>query len=230
MSLEYFGVIKTTLLDYPGCLAAVLFTYGCNLRCPWCHNPGLVKGGRPQDFWFKPKVLDFLKKRKPLLKGVVITGGEPCYHQDLTEVLEEIRDLGYTLKLDTNGTYPARLAKLPKGLVDLVAMDLKGAPSRYYLQGVPGMTQKILESIQLIPMLFPRHQFRTTWVPGLNTLDEIEEMAQALGPGEDLIITGFRPGKTLDPRWQKMRSPTASELDEVRLRFQQQGIHAVVRL
>lgn len=155
----------------------------------------------------------------------MVTGGEPFYHQDLELFLEEVHSMGYALKLDTNGTYPRRLASLPSGLVDLVAMDLKCAPSRYHLQGVPGMAPKIVEAVSHIQERFPQHLFRTTWVPGLNTVDEIHEMAQVLGPGENLWLTGFRPGKTLDPRWTTARSPTVDELDNVRLRFEQEGIH-----
>ena len=228
MSLDRLGVLKTSLLDYPGRLSAVLFTYGCNLRCPWCHNPGLVRGGIPQDFWPRSQVLEFLRTRKKLLGAVVVTGGEPLYHQDLEFLLEELLDLGYSLKLDTNGTYPKNLAKL-SGLVDLVAMDLKCAPSRYHVQGIPGMMSKIVESVSLIQEYYPQHLFRTTWVPGLNMVDEIREMAQILGPGETLWLTGFRAGKTLNPLWQKARSPTAGELDTVRLRFEQEGIHVVLQ-
>jgi pyruvate formate lyase activating enzyme len=228
VGLDRLGLIKTTLLDYPGRVAAVLFTHGCDLRCPWCHNPGLVHGPVPADFWPRREVLDFLRKRKGVLGGVAVTGGEPLYHQDLPLLLEEIRALGLDLKLDTNGTYPQRLADLELGLVDFVAMDVKGAPSRYDLQGIPGMGPRIVESVRLVQDRYPRRQFRTTWVPGLNVLEEVPEMAALLGPGEELTLTGFRAGVTLDPKWATRRSATAEELAQVAGAFRRHGIAASV--
>ena len=228
MALESLGLIKTTLLDYPGRVAAVLFTHGCDLRCPWCHNPGLVHGPVPGDFWPRADVLAFLKKRRSVLGGVALTGGEPLYHQDLGFLLEEIRGLGLDIKLDTNGTYPGRLAALAPGLVDFVAMDVKNAPSRYHLQGIPGMGPRIEESVAWIQNHYPRHQFRTTWVPGLNDLEEIPEMARLLEPGESLTLTGFRSGTTLDPRWAGRRSATSVELETVARAFQDAGLRVTM--
>src|SRR5690348_17002906 len=115
MSLDRFGLIKTSLMDYPGEVAAVVFTVGCNLRCPWCHNPGLVVPPLPADLVSRRALLSFLRRRRPMLDAVVLTGGEPLFHQDLVFLLDEIKALGYKLKLDTNGTYPSRLEKLPEG-------------------------------------------------------------------------------------------------------------------
>lgn len=228
MGLDRLGLIKTTLLDYPGRVAAVVFTHGCDLHCPWCHNPGLVHGPVPGDFWPRAAVLDFLRRRRTVLGGVAITGGEPLYHQDLPLLLEEIHALGLDLKLDTNGTYPRRLAELPPGLVDVVAMDVKNAPSRYHLQGIPGMGPRIEESVAWIRDHYPRHEFRTTWVPGLNDLAEVPEMARLLGPGEALTLTGFRAGTTLDPGWANRRSATAAELAVVARAFEDEGLHVKI--
>jgi len=228
VALTHLGLIKTSLLDYPGRVAATVFTHGCNLRCPWCHNGGLVRGPLPSEFKRRYEVLESLKRRKMLLEGVAVTGGEPLYHQDLASLLFEIQELGLAVKLDTNGTYPRRLALLPTGLVDFVAMDLKNSPARYYLQGIPGMDSKIVESVHLIQERYPRRQFRTTWVPVLNQLSEIPEMARVLGPGESLSITGFRNGKTLDPGWVSRRSATADELLQVAQCFSDEGILAQI--
>jgi pyruvate formate lyase activating enzyme len=173
-------------------------------------------------------VLSFLEKRRAVLGGVAITGGEPLYHQDLGILLEEIRALGLDIKLDTNGTYPQRLADLSPGLVDFVAMDVKNAPSRYHLQGIPGMGPRIEESVAWIQARYPRRQFRTTWVPGLNDLGEIPEMARLLGAGESLTLTGFRAGNTLDPAWSNRRSATAAELETVARAFQEEGIRVSI--
>lgn len=226
MGLARLGLVKTTLLDFPGRVAAVVFTAGCNLRCPWCHNPGLVRGPQPTDFWPRDEVLAFLRRRRSVLGGVVVTGGEPLYHQDLPLLLEDIASVGLPIKLDTNGTYPRRLEALPAGLVDFVAMDLKSAPDRYHLQGLPGQGPRVVESLGLIRQRYPRHQIRTTWVPGLNTLDEIPAMAAALGVGEALTVTGFRAGDTLDPAWTSRRSATPEELAQVVAAFRACGVEA----
>lgn len=207
----------------------MVFTHGCNLRCPWCHNGNLVHGPQPIDFWDRGEVIRFLRNRKNVLGGVAVTGGEPLYHQDLPWLLEEIRDVGFSLKLDTNGTYPDRLKALPSGLVDFVAMDIKNAPSRYDLQGIPGMGPRIVESVRHIKDTYPYRQFRTTWVPGLNTWEEIPDMARLLGPGETLSLTGFRSGSTLDPAWMDRRSATREELEQVSALFRDHGVTVEVR-
>jgi pyruvate-formate lyase-activating enzyme len=107
-------------------------------------------------------------------------------------------------------------------------MDVKGAPSRYDLQGIPGMGPRIVESVRLVQDRYPRRQFRTTWVPGLNVLEEVPEMAALLGPGEEITLTGFRAGVTLDPKWATRRSATAEELAQVAGAFRRHGIAASV--
>jgi len=221
MGLDRLGLIKTTLLDYPGRVAAVLFTHGCDLRCPWCHNPGLVHGPVPPDFWPRSEVLALLERRRAVLGGVAVTGGEPLYHQDLVLLLEEIHALGLDIKLDTNGTYPRKLGQIPSGLVVFVAMDLKCAQSRYELQGIPGMGPRIIESARLIQATSPHRQFRTTWVPDLNVLEEIAEL---LSPGKSLMLTGFRAGQTLDPGWSHRRSATTQELKRAAEVFERFGV------
>ena len=127
------GMQKLSLLDYPGVVACTLFTPGCNFRCPWCHNAGLVLPERlPKDAPAPEDVLDFLKKRKGVLDGVCITGGEPLLHPEIPDFIRRVKDLGYRVKLDTNGSFPKRLRQLAEEkLVDYVAMDIKNGPAYY---------------------------------------------------------------------------------------------------
>ena len=125
------GFQKMTLLDFPGRVACTVFTFGCNLRCPFCHNASLVVGGGEAEF-SKEEILAYLKKRTGLLDGVCITGGEPLLQSDIADFIKEIKALGYAVKLDTNGCYPEKLKELVLGgLVDYVAMDVKNCFSKY---------------------------------------------------------------------------------------------------
>ena len=142
--MEIHGLQKTTLLDYPGHVAAVVFTQGCNFRCRYCHNPELVYPHLLQESMPKEDVLSFLRKRKGTLEGVVITGGEPTMHLGLMDFMAEIKALGYKIKLDPNGTKPEVLQEaIERQLVDFVAMDLKAPLEKYSLiTGVSASTQR----------------------------------------------------------------------------------------
>ncbi|MBR3289729.1 MAG: anaerobic ribonucleoside-triphosphate reductase activating protein, partial [Clostridia bacterium] len=130
--MQISGLQKMTLLDYPGQIACTVFTGGCNLRCPFCHNASLVLPERTKSAMDVSEVLRFLEKRQGMLDGVAVTGGEPLLNADLAEFLRRVRALGYRIKLDTNGTFPERLrALVEEGLVDRVAMDVKNAPLLY---------------------------------------------------------------------------------------------------
>lgn len=128
MALDRLGLVKTTLLDYPGEVAATIFTPGCNLRCPYCHNPDFVSGDPTGEEITLGEFFRFLEKRKGVLGGICITGGEPLIHKDLGDLIAAVRERGLKVKLDTNGTFPERLASLD---VDYIAMDLKTIPDNY---------------------------------------------------------------------------------------------------
>ena len=131
--MKIHGLQKMTLLDFPGRVACTVFLGGCDLRCPYCHNYELATGKVPP-VMDEEELFAFLAKRKGLLDGVAITGGEPCLHRDLPDFIAHIRELGYPVKLDTNGTHPAVLREiLERGLVDYVAMDIKNCPEKYAL-------------------------------------------------------------------------------------------------
>jgi pyruvate formate lyase activating enzyme len=186
MRLAYF--LGTSLIDYPGKLAAILWTVGCNLRCPFCYNAELVlpefsERLAPLD----PKeVLHALRERRGFLDGLVVTGGEPTIQGDLPEFLAEVRALGLSIKLDTNGTRPEVLATLlDRGLVDYVAMDIKAPFPRYQEftglpAGVPELVAKIKESISILARGAPNYELRTTAAPGLSE-DNLAAIARYLG-------------------------------------------------
>ena len=212
-----FGLIKTTLLDFPGLVAAVLFTAGCNLRCPWCHNPGLVQAPWDEGLLSEDEVIAFLDKRRNVLQGVVITGGEPLVHSDLAALLGRIKHLGYLIKLDTNGTFPERLAALEPGLVDYVAFDVKNAPSAYTRStGLPVERPKLQATLDLLKGRWSSaSELRLTWVPGLNEPQTLDEYAAFVGRGIPLWVQAYRPGPVLDPSFAAVRAPTPSEIDQV---------------
>jgi pyruvate formate lyase activating enzyme len=205
--MKYAGLIKQSLVDYPGEIAAVLFTRGCNMRCPFCHNPDLLikpKNPVPEPIDIK-EILSFLQERRGFLDAVVISGGEPTLNQELYDDIKSIKELGYLLKLDTNGTNPAMLEKLLKaGWLDYVAMDIK-APLEYkkYLQACGRLSTgeffNIRSSIHLLRTSLVRLEFRTTVVPVLHTPEDILDIARYLQGAPRYTLQQFNPSITLEP-------------------------------
>lgn len=170
-TLRIAGYVPCSLLDYPGRIAAVVFTQGCNWRCPWCHNLHLVEPARFGPVLETERVMAHLATRRGKLDGVVVTGGEPTLHGGLEVFLACVHALGFLVKLDTNGSRPAVLRRLLEaGLLDYVAMDVKAPLERYdVFAGVPVDTAAIAESMRLIAVSGVEHEFRTTVVPHLHT-------------------------------------------------------------
>lgn len=174
------GFNKTSLLDYPGHLAAVIFTPGCNMRCPFCHNTDLVLSGITDGAYEEDYVLDVLKKRRGILEGVCITGGEPTLQPDLLDFISKVRSLGLKVKLDSNGYRPGLLSQIVKeGLVDYIAMDIKNSPSKYALTcGITNFhIDNILESINILKSGTIDYEFRTTVIRELHTKEDLLEAA-----------------------------------------------------
>ncbi len=170
------GLNKTTLLDYPGRLAATLFTGGCNFRCPFCHNASLVLDPSSQPAIPDEEIFSFLEKRRGILEGVCITGGEPTLAPDLADYIKRIKDLGLPVKLDSNGYRPDVLASLIKdGLLDYVAMDIKNAPAKYgKTVGIADFDMgPILRSVDLIRNSGIPYEFRTTLVKEYHSEEDI---------------------------------------------------------
>lgn len=189
------GLRKLSLLDFPGRTAAVVFTGGCNLRCPFCHNGALVL--RPEEWEDIPEgdFFGFLENRRGKLDGVCVTGGEPLLQDGLGEFILKIRDMGFAVKLDTNGTQPDRLRELIcRGFLDYVAMDVKNAPSRYPVTvGMPLMDiRPITECVELLKEGAVPYEFRTTLVKGLHRLEDMDELGRFVSGAENYYLQKFK--------------------------------------
>ncbi len=192
------GLQKMTLLDFPGRVACTVFLGGCDLRCPYCHNAELIDGSAPA-VMDDGELLAFLKKRAGLLDGVAVTGGEPLL-RDIAPLLRAVRALGYAVKLDTNGTHPARLrALLDEGLVDYVAMDIKNSPERYAeTVGVAGLDlAPIRESAALLMEGRVDYEFRTTVCRELHDDDAIRGVGEFLSGARRLFLQPFADRDTV---------------------------------
>jgi pyruvate formate lyase activating enzyme len=209
------GVQKLSLIDYPGRVACTLFTFGCNFRCPYCHNPELVvdDGTPPVP---EGEVLRFLEERKGFLDGVCITGGEPTLHNDLPDFIRRVKGLGYSVKLDTNGTNPEMLRGLiVEKLVDYIAMDVKAPLEKYEsVVRVKVDASKIAESVEIV-RAFPEHEFRTTVVPELLRREDIVAIAEWLRGARRFFIQQFKPSKTLDKTFLEKQVYQAGELEKI---------------
>jgi pyruvate formate lyase activating enzyme len=195
------GLLKFSLIDYPGKVAAVVFTQGCNYRCPFCHNPELVLPELFQEPILVDGVMEFLAKRRGQLQGVVITGGEPTLHNDLPEFLQKIKALGFFVKLDTNGSRPDVLRDLiDRRLVDYIAMDIKASPENYCkATGVPVDISIVRMSVELIKSSGVDHEFRTTAFKAVLSEADMASIALLVGPGETYTVRkGSLKDKVLD--------------------------------
>lgn len=217
------GFLKQSLVDYPGKIAAVLFTRGCNLRCPYCHNGHLlVTPGRTdnKDLEFA-SLLDFLQERAGFLDGVVITGGEPSLNPGLAETCRAIKDLGLLVKLDTNGTrYEVLKALIEQQLLDYVAMDLK-APLEYkdYLEVCGRLSREeflnIRNSVHLLREAPLEAEFRTTVVPLYHNINDLVKMAFAVQGAGLFTLQQFNPRNALEPELRSIKPYPARELQDM---------------
>jgi len=219
------GLQKLTLIDYPNTLACTVFLSGCNFRCPWCYSPELVL---PKFIAQQPEIkesefFDFLKTKKGLIDGVVICGGEPTIHEELPLFCSKIKNVGYRVKLDTNGSSPEMLEKLFKlKLVDYVAMDIK-SPKENYTQavGFEGTTgnylvDKIERSIDILKNSGIDYEFRTTIVPGVHTQEDIVKIAHWIRPARKYFLQKFRPEKTIDPMFEEKTAFDEKEMFQIK--------------
>ncbi len=200
------GLLKFSLIDYPGKIAAVIFTQGCNFRCGYCHNPRLVDPRRFEPSLSGEEVLQFLRRRQGRLQGVVVSGGEPTIHHDLPDWLRRLRDLGYAVKLDTNGGRPDVVRRLlNEQLLDFIAMDVKAPLGKYrLLTGGRDCSAQIQESIHLIQTSGIDYQFRTTFVPWWLDKQDFREIWRLLKGDPHYCLQPFvGEGDLLDTRWQR---------------------------
>jgi pyruvate formate lyase activating enzyme len=187
------GLQKTTLLDFPEKLACTVFTGGCNFRCPFCHNASLVLNSGAIEEIPEDEFFFYLSRRKGVLDGVCITGGEPLLNSDIFEFIKKIRSYGLLVKLDTNGSMPDRLeALIDAGLVDYVAMDIKNAPTKYALTaGVDEYPAEIERSIDIIIKKAPEYEFRTTVVRELHEKEDIIKIANRIKNAKKYFLQSY---------------------------------------
>ncbi len=195
IAMKICGLNKTTLLDYPGKVAATIFLGSCNFRCPFCHNSSLVLHPEAEHKISQEEVLSFLKKRSKILEGICITGGEPTLSADLEQFLTQIRKLGYSVKLDTNGSRPYVIKELVhKGLVDKIAMDIKACPENYgILTGLPYPDlDPIRESVNFLLEEPVDYEFRTTVVKELLTEHDFIEIGRWIAGAKAYYLQAYK--------------------------------------
>ena len=187
------GFQKLTLLDFPGHVACTIFTGGCNFRCPFCHNASLVVGEASEKYE-EDEILAYLKKRKGILDGVAISGGEPLLQKDIIQFMKKVKDFGFKIKLDTNGSFPEKLSEIiDSGLCDYIAVDIKNSPNKYAeTVGRMGYTaERIEETIRLLASGNIPYEFRTTVVKELHDENDIAEIGRWISGCDRWYLQSF---------------------------------------
>ncbi|HPU31051.1 MAG TPA: anaerobic ribonucleoside-triphosphate reductase activating protein [Syntrophorhabdaceae bacterium] len=212
------GFIETSFIDWKGHLSSVIFTGGCNFRCPYCHNSDLVL--RPNELEDIPLdyIIKRLKKFKKWVNHIVITGGEPTIHKGLLELIEEIKSLGFNIKLDTNGSNPEMLKELAKrDLLDYIAMDIKGPLDRYSRWcGIEVDVEKIKESLRFILEGSIDYEFRMTVVPFFHKKKDVYETVKYIKTAKRFYIQEFKPRNTLNPSFMTIEPFSPDKIKEIK--------------
>lgn len=208
------GYQKLTLLDFPGKVAATIFTGGCNFRCPFCHNAELFT---PSETYTEEDVLKMIESRKHVLEGIAITGGEPTLSPDLPDFMKKIKDMGLLVKLDSNGYRPEVLRKiLDEGLADYVAMDIKSSKEHYgEVAGLPDIDMgKICESVDMLMSGKTDFEFRTTVIPELHSEEDFYAIGEWIRGEEKYFLQGYKDSEMVYDR--KFSQPSAQLMEEIR--------------
>lgn len=217
----FSAIQKFTLLDYPGKTSCIAFTPGCDFRCGYCHNPEFVLPEEikkiSSSFIAEETFIHFLERRRGLLDGVVISGGEPTIMHGLLDFMKCIKDMGFLVKLDTNGNRPHVIREaIETGVVDYIAMDLKTVPESYSdLVGKNANTQNITESIDILMGGEVEYEFRSTIVKGIHSEEVLLQMAQEIKGAPMWYLQQFRSQKTLDPDFSQSNSYSANEMARI---------------
>ena len=209
--MKFSGLQKVSLIDYPNKVASVLFTPGCNLRCPFCHNWRIVMDPKPP-FLQEAVALRILENRKKYVDAVVITGGEPTMHKELPKFLAKLKKRGFQVKLDTNGFYPQVLEKC-LGHVDYVALDIKTSPEKYKLLGAENITG-LLRTVDLLKMGEVEYEFRTTMVPEIITVEDVNKIQDIIKGAKIHVFQQFVPHDTMDKRFEDVKPYTSEVIKE----------------
>lgn len=209
------GFQKSSLLDYPGKIAAIIFTQGCNFRCGYCHNPELLANTSASSF-DEVSVLKFLQSRQGLLDGIVVSGGEPCLQNDIVDFIQKIKSLGFYVKLDTNGAFPDVLEELLKRkLVDYIAMDIKAALEKYDTVISSKIdTKKIQKSIEMIKNSGVEYEFRTTVIKSQMSDDDFEQISKIICDAKRYYLQKFVASKNLNTNLEN-ENYTEDELEKI---------------
>ena len=236
--MKIAGIQKLSMVDYPGKMACTVFFAGCNFRCPYCHNSSLVLPEPDQSYMDEDEVLGFLKKRQGLLDGVCITGGEPLLQgENLIPFIKRIREFGYAVKLDTNGTFPELLKKLcNQGLIDYVAMDIKNSRENYgkaigknVLQQ-ESILDKVQESARYLMEGTVDYEFRTTLVKGIHTPQDIADIVDWISDAKIWYLQNFKDsGAILSPNSCKMGPFSENEIELFEKIAKEHEMNVVVR-
>ena len=198
--MKFAGIKKTTLIDYPGKVATLVFVHGCNLRCPFCHNPELVteKFDRKKSV-FESEVFKILKKRSKVIDAVAITGGEPLLQKDLLNFIKKVKKLGFLVKIDTNGTFPEKIENL-LDYVDYWAIDVKNSKNKYAKTvGAKVKIGDILKSIEIIKKRAKDYEFRTTCVPGFHNKKSFEEIGKMVEGANKFYLQNYNFSEVIAP-------------------------------
>ena len=221
--MKISGFDKLTLLNYPDKVACTIFTSGCNLRCPFCHNSGLVTNNYNEISF--DSIYEYLKKRIGILDGVCITGGEPLIHADIKDYIKKIKDLGYLVKIDTNGCNPKLLKELiDLKLVDYIAMDIKNIYSKYDItSGVKVNIDNIKKSISIIEKSGIDYEFRTTIVKEFHSTQDIKEILSYISSNSNYYIQNFKNSNDVFNR--NLSSFSEKELVEMKNKINNKNIY-----
>ncbi len=223
MDIPIYGLEKFWLVEWPGKISGIVFTGGCNFRCPFCHNPELIDLKLAKENKIAPfpwaEVEAFLEKKKGWLDAIIVTGGEPTLHEKLPDFFRLIREKGFSTALETNGSNPEMLAQLlEEKLLDRVQMDIKSSFESYAratgIQDPP--LENIKRSIELLMKSGVEYEFRTTVVPGLVSEEDIKMMGEAIEGAEKIVLQQFRPIKTFDKKYQEALPYTQEDLEKMK--------------
>lgn len=230
MAAVGFGLQKSSLIDYPGRVAAVAFLPGCPFACPYCHNPELAQGLDDGSLLSWERVRDHLKARFGLLSGLVFSGGEPTMHDELPAYIEEARRLGFAVKVDTNGWDPEAIVRLKP---DYFAIDFKTDPLRYaelWPQSPPDAPKRITESLAAVRASGREHEIRVTCAPGFVREEDARAMAACLKKGDTVVLQRYRPGHVLNLAWAESVSPySEAQMAALLAVFTEAGMNARIR-
>ena len=219
------------MIDYPGEICAIVFTQGCNFRCPYCHNPELVNPEMYAECLTEEAIFSFLAKRKGKIDAVAITGGEPTIQHDLMDFVKRVRKTGYSIKVDTNGSHPEVIEQLiSMKLLDYIAMDIKSPADKFKNLTKSDISyQKITQTIELIMKSGIPYEFRTTVLKRLLDENDIENIAHSIRNARLYILQQFIPSKVLDRRLMHYESYSREELESLRKKITKSVSNILIR-